>query len=409
MMKFLNKIFKLLMNNNLDKAFEIELAKRNIATARIMMPFIMIFQVYDIFYIFSKKKNIDMFPNNGYMLLYISLLILTVIILFVGINLSKNIEKNAKKILVLTIIYSEIILTWGTAITLLDFKGSDQIIVYITVVIGVAATIYIKPNKSIILLIINYILFIVVVINYEVIFPNYQLVEINSKGLYMNITIFTIMGISTSVVRYINKYEDFRNRSIIIAQNKRLNKLNNELNRLNVHLKGISETDSLSKLRNRWCLDETMPEQWKVSIENNTKLAVLMMDIDDFKNLNDSFGHEIGDKGIKLVSNIIKKYSEKFDLSSFRYGGEEFLILMPNFNECDAHRVADNIRKEICNTKIECTDINMTISGGLYCGFPSIDVEHAEYIVNADKALYMAKQKGKNLIGIYQDMEVLPI
>jgi len=401
MMKFLNKVYKNLSNYDLEKSFEIELAKRNMVTAKIMMSFIILFQIYDIIYTVLKKKSINTFPYNGYMSLYIFLLIATVIILLWVIKLSKNIKINAKKILVLSALYSGIVLIWATGITLLDFKNSDQIIVYITVVIGIAATIYIKPHILITILSINHIIFIALIVNYEKLLPNYKLIEISGRGVYVNITIFTVMGIGASIVRYINKYQDFRNRTIIISQNKKLNTMNSELNRLNVYLKGISKTDSLSKLHNRWCLDETMPVQWKESIDSNTKLAVLMMDIDNFKKLNDSFGHEIGDKGIKLVSNIIKKYSEEFSLSSFRYGGEEFLILMPNFNEGDAHKVADEIREDICNSKIEYTDINMTISGGLYCGMPSLDEEHAEFIVKADKALYKAKQKGKNIIEIY--------
>ena len=354
-------------------------------TAKIIMTFIIIFEVYVSIYTILKKKNIDTFPTNAYMTLYISLLIITVIILFIGIKLSKNIETNAKKILILSTIYSGIILIWGTGITLLDLKNSVQLIVYITVVIGITATIYIKPNVSIILLSINYIILLALIINRNIIFPNYELIKINGIGLYINITIFTIMGISASIVRYINKYEDFRNRHIIISQNRKLNEMNNELNRLNSYLESISKTDSLSKLYNRWCLDETMQEQWKNCIENNTSLAVLMIDIDDFKKINDSFGHEVGDKGIKMVSSIIKKYSEEFYLSSFRYGGEEFLILMPNFNERDAYGVANDIRKDICSSEIKDTDINLTVSGGLYCCTPSIDEEYVEFIVKADR------------------------
>jgi diguanylate cyclase (GGDEF)-like protein len=400
-MSLVSKLYKLVINNDFNKNFEIELAKSNMFAAKIMMSFIILAQVWDIFYTILKKKNIFAFPNYAYMILYISLFIASVIILLVVIKLSKNIEVNAKKILTLSSIYIGIILIWGTGITLLDFKNTDQIIVYITVVIGIAATIYTKPIITIILLSMNFIIFIALVINYETILPNFKLATINTSGLCINLTIFTFMGISTSIVRYLNKYQDFRNRNIIVSQNEKLYKLNNELNRLNSHLKGISKTDSLSKLCNRWSLDETMPVTWKDSIEKNANLAVLMMDIDNFKKINDSFGHDIGDKGIKLVSSIIKKYSEKFSLSSFRYGGEEFLILMPNFNMSDANKVANDIRQDICSSKIECTDINMTISGGLYCGTPSIDVEHSEFIVKADKALYKAKQKGKNYIELY--------
>lgn len=403
-MKFLNKIYNILFNNHLENDFEIELAKRNMIIARIMMTFIMIFEVYVIIYTIFKKKNIYTFPTNMYMILYISLLIATVIILVVVLKLNKNIEKNAKKIRILSIVYSGFILIWGTGITVLDLKNPGQVIVYITVVIGITATIYIKPNVSIILLSINYILLLVLVMNQDKIFPNYELIKRNSSGIYINITIFTIMGISTSIVRYINKYEDFKNRRIIISQNKKLNSMNNELNRVNAYLKSVTKTDCLSQLYNRLCLDETMPVQWKNCIENNASLVVLMIDIDNFKYINDSFGHDIGDKGIKLVSSIIKKYSEKFYLSSFRYGGEEFLILMPNFNRIDAHEVANGIRTDICNSKIEYTDINLTISGGLYCGIPSMDVEHDEFIVKADQALYKAKEKGKNFIEVYEEL-----
>ncbi|HEY5523765.1 MAG TPA: GGDEF domain-containing protein [Clostridium sp.] len=408
-MKFLKIVHNILIKNKLDKNFETELAKRNMVTAKIMMTFVIIFQVCDIMYTIFKKKNIYTFPNYAYMTLYISLFIATAIILLVGIKLSKNIEINAKKILILSIIYSGLILIWGTGITLLDLRNSAQIIVYITVVIGITATIYIKPNIAIIILSMNYLILLALIIKIDTIFPNYELVKIDHQGLYINITIFTIIGIVVSIVRYINKCEDFRNRLIIVSQNRKLNEMNNELNRLNGYLGSISKIDYLSKLNNRWCLDETMQEQLEICIENNTSLAVLMIDIDDFKKLNDSCGHEVGDNGIKMVSSIIKKYSEEFSLSSFRYGGEEFLILMPDFSEKDAYRVANDIRQDICRSEIKDTDINLTVSGGLHCCTPSINEEYAEFIVKSDRALYKAKEKGKNFIEIYEELVVLQV
>lgn len=408
-MKILKKVRNVLIKNKLDKSFEIELAKRNMITAKIMMTFIAIFQVYDIIYTIFKKKNIYTFPNYIYMTLYISLLIATIGILYLVINLSKNIEKNANKILIFSTIYSGLILLWGTGITVLGFTKSDEIIVYITIVIGIAATSYMKPKISIILLSSNCIILLTLIMNISTIFPDYEILKIDHQGLYINVVIFTIMGISASIMRYINKYEDFRHRHIIISQNKKLNEMNNELNRLNVYLKSISKTDCLSKLYNRWCLDETMQDQLQICIENNTNLAVLMIDIDDFKSLNDSFGHEIGDNGIKMVSSIIKKYSEEFSLSSFRYGGEEFLILMPNFDERDAFRIANDIRMDISSAQIKDTNINLTVSGGLHCCMPTTKEEYADFIVKSDRALYKAKDKGKNFIEVYEELVVSQI
>ena len=133
-----------------------------------------------------------------------------------------------------------------------------------------------------------------------------------------------------------------------------------------------------------------------------TPLTLLLMDLDHFKNVNDTYGHEAGNVVLKNFADVLRKSSRKSDLPA-RLGGEEFALLMPNTDLQQGRVVAERIRQEFQNSIIvyEGREIKMTLSGGLASYGP--DVEGIDDLIRmADEALYKAKELGRNRIEVYE-------
>ncbi|AAC06589.1 GGDEF domain-containing protein [Aquifex aeolicus] len=159
------------------------------------------------------------------------------------------------------------------------------------------------------------------------------------------------------------------------------------------------KVDPLTGLLNRRVLPYILRDVLELSLYTETPFSIAMVDIDNFKKINDTYGHLFGDKVLKEVAKIIKKNLRRSDYV-FRYGGEEFLILMPSTELKDAVRILEKIRKEVENTPIcwQGKEIRVTISVGVcsdvYNGLKSPE----EYIKCADEKLYLAKRTGKNRV-----------
>jgi len=125
--------------------------------------------------------------------------------------------------------------------------------------------------------------------------------------------------------------------------------------------------------------------------------ALILFDIDDFKKINDTFGHDVGDKILKIVCNEIKKRIRDFDVIG-RWGGEEIVVLLVGANISEAYQIADYIRGKIANKKIKYDDkqVNLTVSAGVSDFSAEKDFEKVFKL--ADEALYKAKQTGKNKV-----------
>lgn len=147
--------------------------------------------------------------------------------------------------------------------------------------------------------------------------------------------------------------------------------------------------DTLSGLYNRRFLKHKIKE----NIINNIKFSVLMMDIDDFKKINDNYGHLYGDMVLIEIGKIIRENLREYDYGC-RYGGEEFLIIFEGDNSEEIKNISESIRMDTESKKWE-KDIKITISGGLCIYSEEI---YSDLITEADKLLYEAKKNGKNRI-----------
>ncbi len=130
-----------------------------------------------------------------------------------------------------------------------------------------------------------------------------------------------------------------------------------------------------------------------------TPMSLLMMDIDHFKNFNDSYGHTCGDMALIRVARIIMENVRQVDVAA-RYGGEEFAVILTNTGLSAAVVVAERIRREVEKTIIQCGDseLGVTLSLGATEYRPGTDPDNRSFIERADRALYMSKHAGRNRV-----------
>lgn len=166
-----------------------------------------------------------------------------------------------------------------------------------------------------------------------------------------------------------------------------------------------SITDELTGLYNRRYLNEVFPKIFAQANRDGTCIAIVLLDIDHFKKVNDTFGHHAGDCCLRTFSDEIKRIIRASDYV-FRMGGEEFLILAAGRSDQDAVFLAEKVRlaTENCAVVIEGEAVKFTVSAGV-CTF-SADMSSAsglsDYVTRADRALYEAKQSGRNCVRVYQ-------
>ena len=175
-----------------------------------------------------------------------------------------------------------------------------------------------------------------------------------------------------------------------------------ELEKANKTLTKISRVDSLTTLYNRKYFDEIFPKQIKIAKRNEKILIFAMMDIDYFKNYNDTYGHQDGDSVLKNISLSFKKSAQRPDDYVFRIGGEEFGILLHTQNVEDSIKNIEQIRTNIEDLKIPHSKSKVasfiTISIGLYVINPDDKNDYSTIYKLCDDALYKAKNTGRNRV-----------
>jgi diguanylate cyclase (GGDEF)-like protein len=168
-------------------------------------------------------------------------------------------------------------------------------------------------------------------------------------------------------------------------------------------LKKISITDSLTGLLNRRYFQERMSEEIERSRRHHLPLSLIMLDVDDFKRVNDSLGHLIGDEVLKATARCLRNSIRTIDVAA-RYGGEEFTVILPQTSKADAQTIAERICAEVYRLDLPFikSDQKLVLSVSLGLATYPEDAETLEDLIrNADIALYAAKSQGKNRVIVY--------
>ncbi len=178
----------------------------------------------------------------------------------------------------------------------------------------------------------------------------------------------------------------------------------NDLQRMEAEFRAQANTDPLTGIYNRRMLYTLGEPAFMLARRHNLPLSVAMIDIDNFKRVNDQYGHAVGDQVLCSLCEFLKAHIRGADIFG-RFGGEEFLIILPETSAEGALLFVDRIRKTIYENPIVVgvLTIDLTVSIGLVSLNPTQDQIIDHLIDKADKALYKAKQAGKNQVGVYSD------
>lgn len=160
--------------------------------------------------------------------------------------------------------------------------------------------------------------------------------------------------------------------------------------------------DGMTKLYIGKYFRERLQEEWNRTRRKNHNLSVAIFDIDNFKGINDTYGHQAGDRAIKEIATVLLNNCRNIDIPC-RYGGEEYTVILPETGRAEAFVFADRIRAIVESLRLEYDDVTIrfTISGGI-ASVPELEAnDPSELIEMADLALYHSKKTGRNRISFY--------
>jgi diguanylate cyclase (GGDEF)-like protein len=171
--------------------------------------------------------------------------------------------------------------------------------------------------------------------------------------------------------------------------------LNKELTEANEHILKISQTDPLTGLANRRTLDEQMRHEMARADRLGCGFSVILGDLDYFKSINDEFGHLVGDQVLVAAARVLADQARPYDLPA-RFGGEEFMVLLPESTLADAMTIAQRIRTAICGVTVAQVTRQITMSLGISTWGQGDTL--GALVGRADAALYQAKRRGRNRV-----------
>jgi len=216
--------------------------------------------------------------------------------------------------------------------------------------------------------------------------------EISKQKTIKNyMMIISILALLTAVLIY-SRYR------LNLKMNKEISHKNKELVKAYEEIDILARMDPLTKVSNRRDVIQKIKEEKNRFLRNKKPFALILGDIDNFKRVNDKYGHEAGDSVLKSVAQLIKSMIRKKDTIG-RWGGEEFILFLPETKSRSARSIAERIRKEIANNEFivdEKTTINISVTFGISVFDKDMKID--EVIRKSDEALYQGKRKGKNCV-----------
>ena len=166
----------------------------------------------------------------------------------------------------------------------------------------------------------------------------------------------------------------------------------------NRRLRRISRVDSLTGLLNRGAIDQRLEEECLRARREGTALSAIMLDIDHFKHVNDRHGHVRGDEVLRFLAERIRRLARATDIVG-RYGGEEFLLVLPHTARAEAQGLAERLRSHVSDTPV--AGLPVTASFGVATSPPGESLPALELLERADTALYRAKDEGRNKVVVF--------
>jgi diguanylate cyclase (GGDEF)-like protein len=168
----------------------------------------------------------------------------------------------------------------------------------------------------------------------------------------------------------------------------------------------LSMMDQLTGIPNRRNFDNRLHAEWGRAIRENIPICMLMIDVERFKNYNDTYGHHQGDKALILVANVLIQTIKRTSDFIARWGGEEFTLLLPNTDADGGLALGEQIRANMEAEELHCDNgilTKLTVSIGVYAHTPTSSCSIDEFFLKVDEALYSAKNSGRNRVCLYDE------
>ncbi len=189
---------------------------------------------------------------------------------------------------------------------------------------------------------------------------------------------------------------------LVEDRTKDLWKVTHKLKDANHKLEELSFTDPLTGVGNRRRFEEVIEKEWRRTLRNQQPISILMIDIDFFKSYNDTYGHQSGDECLKVVANSLAQELNRPGDIIVRYGGEEFIVFLPETDFDGAHVVAESMRERVISLHIDHSGSSimpqLSISIGVSSTIPTDDKNWHDLVKRADEALYQSKHLGRNRV-----------
>ncbi len=223
--------------------------------------------------------------------------------------------------------------------------------------------------------------------------------------LVLDVVVICIMSMALTIPFHNARVQSFNQKIEIEKANEALRISNEKLELLNKQLEINAMIDALTGVYNRHAFNNQLKNSWDATIAKEEPISVIMLDVDYFKVYNDHFGHVKGDECLKQVAQLIKSSLKRASDEVFRYGGEEFVVLLPSVDKTGAEIVVNRIMSRVKTAEIPTVGEGkiITVSAGLYTMYPTVISTVQDIVEKADKALYQSKEEGRNRYTVYKD------
>lgn len=405
------KLFDLLKVNIEEcekENFKISILNDNIRRGRILAKVIIgfdsFFAISTFMALIFKVNEIDnRFNYIYYLTMYLVMISINIIYLCYIKGLKDIKDKSLSQLRNLeigSITYVTLISAWTSFLSLMDQKLYGQLMVFMVNII-IISVIFILDNKKILIPYACSILIIFLGL------PFFQSSKDVLFGHYVNLSVFIFTSWLASRFVFLSYCNDFKSKELLKRTNILLERksdqnilINKQLSEANLQLKKLALIDELTGIPNRRSFRNFIDIAFENYIKEDLLFSVIMIDIDNFKKLNDNYGHPNGDKMLIAVAkqiNSVVKHSMDF---AVRWGGEEFIYAAFNITEEEIVKIAETIRLKVLSIENDFSKSFCAISVSL--GTSSIQVRDKSDISKgielADKALYLAKISGRNCV-----------
>lgn len=377
----------LLLSEKPSKGFCREIAGNIVRMMELTIPFVLIFLVYTM-------ASLDTASDHGSLILHLIFTALSMLVLAAVMLCGKDIRRYAPHIVGISALYSMLSCLWAALYSCLSPGTTDNAIIYPVVLVAVAALSYLRPHHSMVLFFCCGVLFLAL-----------NLPKAASPITITRCIIYALVITGLALIISYTRYSTAR--AVYLTHRAAITK-QREIEEMNRKLRILVHTDDLTGLYNRRFLDDFLPGIWDSAVNSAYPLAFLMLDIDDFKRLNDCEGHQAGDRCIEQLAGVLTRTTDATRDYVLRYGGEEFVVVMQGVTPEQAMRTAEDIRGAVEALAIpnrgSMLSTIVTVSVGVYHAVPAGSCSSAcqQFFSRSDEAMYEAKRTGKNRVVFYR-------